>query len=239
MQARFYAPQYGRFLSPDPARDQHFEETQSWNIYSYCQNNPVMKIDPTGMAPDPVPTDNPITEHAFRNEADKAASKAQKDAQTKKEDLGNNIKFEKTGIRNENKVKAAVKKAMNTKVVEKAHNRGQKAQNGRPLIVRATDKTGDRAAYWDPKDNSVNINPNGTFYLMTANGPAATPLDVVAAHEIGHEDGTRDVGGPNLMDNVNKTENPYRQVMGIKPRTSYKGGGFVSEASATVVVTAQ
>ena len=35
MQARFYAPWFGRFLSPDPARDQHFEETQSWNIYSY------------------------------------------------------------------------------------------------------------------------------------------------------------------------------------------------------------
>ncbi|MBI1754259.1 MAG: hypothetical protein HYR61_16970, partial [Acidobacteria bacterium] len=29
MQARFYAPWYGRFLSPDPARDQHFEQTQS------------------------------------------------------------------------------------------------------------------------------------------------------------------------------------------------------------------
>ena len=50
MQARFYAPWYGRFLSPDPARDQHFEETQSWNIYSYVQNNPTMKIDPNGEA---------------------------------------------------------------------------------------------------------------------------------------------------------------------------------------------
>ena len=49
MQARFYAPWYGRFLSPDPARDQHFEQTQSWNIYSYVQNNPVMVTDPTGM----------------------------------------------------------------------------------------------------------------------------------------------------------------------------------------------
>jgi hypothetical protein len=49
MQARFYAPWYGRFLSPDPARDQHFEQTQSWNIYSYVQNNPTMHIDPTGM----------------------------------------------------------------------------------------------------------------------------------------------------------------------------------------------
>ena len=49
MQARFYAPMYGRFLSPDPARDQHFEQTQSWNIYSYVQNDPTMRIDPTGM----------------------------------------------------------------------------------------------------------------------------------------------------------------------------------------------
>ncbi len=48
LQARFYAPMYGRFLSPDPARDQHFEETQSWNIYSYVQNDPTMRIDPTG-----------------------------------------------------------------------------------------------------------------------------------------------------------------------------------------------
>jgi hypothetical protein len=39
---------YGRFLSPDPARDQHFEQTQSWNIYSYVQNDPTMRIDPTG-----------------------------------------------------------------------------------------------------------------------------------------------------------------------------------------------
>jgi hypothetical protein len=55
MQARFYAPMYGRFLSPDPARDQHFEQTQSWNIYSYVQNDPTMRIDPTGMFGDPEP----------------------------------------------------------------------------------------------------------------------------------------------------------------------------------------
>ncbi len=49
MQARFYMPWFGRFASPDPARDQHFEDTQSWNIYSYVRNNPVMSVDPTGM----------------------------------------------------------------------------------------------------------------------------------------------------------------------------------------------
>ena len=48
MQARFYLPGWRRSASTDPARDQHFEETQSWNIYSYVQNNPVMKTDPNG-----------------------------------------------------------------------------------------------------------------------------------------------------------------------------------------------
>jgi len=49
MQARFYIPWFGRFTSPDPARDQHFEETQSWNIYSYVRNSPILHTDPTGM----------------------------------------------------------------------------------------------------------------------------------------------------------------------------------------------
>ncbi|BDU75470.1 hypothetical protein METESE_04280 [Mesoterricola sediminis] len=49
MQARFYLPMYGRFANPDPARDQHFKDTQSWNIYSYVRNNPVMMIDPSGL----------------------------------------------------------------------------------------------------------------------------------------------------------------------------------------------
>ena len=42
-------PWFGRFTAPDPARDQHFEDTQSWNIYSYVRNSPIMHVDPTGM----------------------------------------------------------------------------------------------------------------------------------------------------------------------------------------------
>lgn len=49
MQARFYAPWFGRFLSPDPGNDQHFEFTQKWNIYSYVSNNPIMGVDLNGM----------------------------------------------------------------------------------------------------------------------------------------------------------------------------------------------
>ena len=48
MQGRFYAPQYHRFLSPDPGRDQQPEDPQSWNLFSYVRNNPVTKFDPDG-----------------------------------------------------------------------------------------------------------------------------------------------------------------------------------------------
>lgn len=42
-------PGVGRFSNPDPGRDQHFELTQSWNIYSYVRNSPILNTDPTGM----------------------------------------------------------------------------------------------------------------------------------------------------------------------------------------------
>ena len=72
MQARFYLPGWGRFASPDPARDQHTDLTQSWNIYSYVRNSPMLAIDPTGMQDatvekgPPVPT-NSMT-HLTNNE---------------------------------------------------------------------------------------------------------------------------------------------------------------------------
>jgi len=49
MGGRFYLPQYHRFVSPDPAMAQQPENPQSWNLYSYCQNDPVTLIDPTGL----------------------------------------------------------------------------------------------------------------------------------------------------------------------------------------------
>lgn len=75
MQARFYLPWLGRFTAPDPARDQHFEDTQSWNIYSYVRNNPIMSIDPTGMVAGGPPEDSNESKstpavHARRNGAD-------------------------------------------------------------------------------------------------------------------------------------------------------------------------
>jgi RHS repeat-associated protein len=51
MHARYYAPMWGRFLSPDPAgRSADLRKPQSWNRYSYVLNNPILYVDPDGQA---------------------------------------------------------------------------------------------------------------------------------------------------------------------------------------------
>jgi len=91
MQARFYAPMYGRFLSPDPARDQHFEETQSWNIYSYVQNSPTMRIDPTGM----VGTDSDDKAKENRKKQQEEERKKKQEEQRKKREEARKQRIEK------------------------------------------------------------------------------------------------------------------------------------------------
>ena len=46
---RYMSSAQGRFTSPDaPFNDQHPEDTQSWNLYTYGRNNPLAFVDPTG-----------------------------------------------------------------------------------------------------------------------------------------------------------------------------------------------
>jgi RHS repeat-associated protein len=45
--ARYYDPTIGKFISPDTMVPQPFN-SQDWNRYSYCLNNPLKYTDPTG-----------------------------------------------------------------------------------------------------------------------------------------------------------------------------------------------
>jgi len=48
-QARYYSWAGGRFQSPDePLLDQWADDPQSWNLYAYARNNPVLFSDSTG-----------------------------------------------------------------------------------------------------------------------------------------------------------------------------------------------
>ena len=48
--ARYYSSTVGRFLSPDPSGLAYVDpgNPQSWNLYSYVLNDPLVNIDPTG-----------------------------------------------------------------------------------------------------------------------------------------------------------------------------------------------
>ena len=48
MQGRVYDPALGRFLSPDPLLGD-LQRPQSLNAYSYVSNNPLSRVDPTGL----------------------------------------------------------------------------------------------------------------------------------------------------------------------------------------------
>ncbi|MCS7001192.1 MAG: RHS repeat-associated core domain-containing protein, partial [Candidatus Kapabacteria bacterium] len=48
LRARYYGPQWGRFLTRDPLMGQH-TQPQTFNPYAYVTNNPINLIDPSGL----------------------------------------------------------------------------------------------------------------------------------------------------------------------------------------------
>ncbi len=48
LQTRYYDPEIGRFISQDSIEYADPETINGLNLYAYCNNNPVMNVDPTG-----------------------------------------------------------------------------------------------------------------------------------------------------------------------------------------------
>jgi len=48
LQSRYYDPEVGRFISIDDVSYLDPESINGLNLYAYCNNNPVMNVDPTG-----------------------------------------------------------------------------------------------------------------------------------------------------------------------------------------------
>lgn len=74
MRARYYDPELGRFLSPDPALNnggQSFarihESPQAANVYAYVDNDPIGAVDPTGEGTHFVVKRSPLSQEAVAN----------------------------------------------------------------------------------------------------------------------------------------------------------------------------
>lgn len=48
MQSRYYAPEVGRFISADAFASTDVGGALSTNMFAYCENNPIVRSDPTG-----------------------------------------------------------------------------------------------------------------------------------------------------------------------------------------------
>lgn len=76
LQSRYYDPQCGRFLNPDDVSYLGASGTVlGWNLFTYCENDPVNKVDPTGTANIKIAA---ITLPAFGNEGRNDASNLKK-----------------------------------------------------------------------------------------------------------------------------------------------------------------
>jgi antirestriction protein ArdC len=94
------------------------------------------------------------------------------------------------------------------------------ALKNRDLIVRAVDGN----AYYDPSNNSINVDPKYHPGVQTADGPEPAPTTAILGHELGHGAGAKD-DGPNNMNNVIENENPIRRDLGLPDRTQYAPPG--------------
>lgn len=90
------------------------------------------------------------------------------------------------------------------------------AVKDRDLIIRPAKNN----AYYDPRDNSINVDPHFHPEVKTSRGPEEASTEVILGHELGHGAGGKD-DGPGNMNNVNQNENPIRQDLGLPDRIEY------------------
>jgi RHS repeat-associated protein len=85
--ARYYGSSMGRFISPDDGSDQNPFDPQSWNLYSYGRNNPLIGRDDDGHTYNVCPPGTPSGSSGCTNIEDKTFESEQK------QDQANGVSF--------------------------------------------------------------------------------------------------------------------------------------------------
>ena len=163
----------GQFLMSPDTRDQHFEDTQSWNIYSYVRNSPIMSTDPTGMVTQILAPNQRSADDSRIGQMETENADNKKNARTKTEALVSSVPIE---------VKRAIQKSLDASNSPTADDKtgrfheegGQwgKGVDGNVLVYPAVpgkvSKPGDKEA---AVDSGQAVNQEGkTNNLATTDG---------------------------------------------------------------------
>lgn len=204
MQARFYLPMWGRFASPDPKLDQHFQDTQSWNIYSYVRNSPVMKVDPRGedarlsidREKKTVRIDLPVVLNSKGVSA--ADFKAAVEKQWNNGGKGFSAELSKGGVLGALGLKDDYKVSFNATVVSSGDKKGVEAlqkEFGKTVntVTLANNVKEMRASSFDGTGMSQVLGNKGVFRNYAEGWDKGGSFQNVWGHEVGHFLGLKDL----------------------------------------------
>jgi RHS repeat-associated protein len=198
--ARTYSPAIGRFLQPDPSGF-----TDGPNLYVYVGNDPLDKIDPTGMQSVRDILDRKRVEATARDGVDSRTG----------------LPVEGTRVTGGSASDRAQLNQASGRVFSTDRGRqflGKIEDRGKPVDVKVNSKGIQNSIRGTTR---VNIDPNNRPEVQTTQGPQTMSNEALIAHEVGHNVmGARDQG-PNRMDNVRQNENPVRRALGEPERTKY------------------
>jgi len=184
--ARYYASSMGRMMSPDNGSDQHPADPQSWNLYSYARNNPLVMVDPSG---------NYVCGSAMTTAQCDSFQSDLANAQT----AANKIKASKGADSTEYKDAQRAIDSYGGRDVANGVTINVGATGGYPGITTATDGAEKTALNPTGQDIQVTIN-SGVFGSGDTNGISAT-----IAHEGSHVGDAEDWANAGFTDAANPT----------------------------------
>jgi RHS repeat-associated protein len=233
MQARYYDPAVGRFLSVDPVAPMA-GNAFNFNRYDYANNNPALNIDPDGRC----------TGSLISGSGGNCPGSTETTTQTTNAHsiLSVNAVFSHSTSDNTGKAtpsdfpkatRSALNKVLSSPVGAKI---GRVAENSNEKInLILIPGSLDPQYRWSEQNNGIIYSLNAAKFINEHNENGeltGATLDVLLMHEMGHTpEAARAFGYPysanfkwsNEFDVVRNVENPYRASIGLPARSSYGG----------------
>jgi RHS repeat-associated protein len=240
MQARYYDPATGRFLSEDPVAPEAGNEF-GFNRYDYGDNNPIANIDPTGKFPGDLGGDagDEVYNAQFTGSGSGSPRSGQSSTQASNPSVISvfeGYKVDAAGNVSNAPIPPAMVKALQKILTSPTGQRIAKVamNENKKIGVALIPSTVNPRYQWDPTVFKIlyTLNLAGFVSAYDKHGElAGAGLDTVIIHEMGHTPyAAKAFGYPyqagywqNEFNAVNYVENPYRMFIGLPERTTYAG----------------